>query len=271
MGAESQIGTLIGIITALTTYQGLKHSSYQEKYLFHSEKILLGKEYYRLVTSGFLHVNWLHFGLNMLALISFALSIEVMLGIKSFLLIYFLSMLGGSLLALYIHRNHYDYTAVGASGAISGVIASSIILFPESEIGLILIPGGIKSWIFGLVFILISILGIKSQSDNIGHEAHLGGILTGIVVTSIISPTVFFMNWYIALGMAVPIILFIYLIVNRPDILITGKWNLESPKLMSKRNPEISLDEILEKINKKGVEGLSKKEKKLLDKYSNQK
>ena len=269
MGGESQIGILIAILTGMTTYQGLRHSSYQDKYLFHSEKILLDKEYYRLLTSGFLHVNWLHFGFNMLALTSFALSIEVLLGIKSFLIIYFLSMLGGSLLSLYIHRNHYDYTAVGASGAISGVVAASIILFPNSEIGLIFIPGGIKSWVFGLIFIVISILGIKSQSDNIGHEAHLGGILTGIVATSIISPRIFLINWHIALGMLVPILIFLYLIIRRPDILITGKWNLERPNITTKYKSEISLDEILDKIKRRGIDSLSKKEKKLLEKYSN--
>lgn len=145
MGAESQVGTLIAILTGIFTYQGLTHSSYQNKYLLHVDSILVSKEYYRLFSSGFLHANWMHFGFNMAALVSFALSIEILLGIKSFLVIYCLSLLGGSLLALYIHRNHADYSGVGASGAISGVIASAIILFPEGEIGLILLPGGIKS------------------------------------------------------------------------------------------------------------------------------
>ena len=117
MGAESQVGTLIAILTGIFTYQGLTHSSYQNKYLLHVDSILVSKEYYRLFSSGFLHANWMHFGFNMAALVSFAMSIEILLGIKSFLIIYCLSLLGGSLLALYIHRNHADYSGVGASGA----------------------------------------------------------------------------------------------------------------------------------------------------------
>ncbi len=270
MGAESQVGTLIAILTGILTYQGLTHSSYQEKYMLHVDSILINKEYYRFFTSGFLHVNWIHFGFNMAALISFALSIEILLGIKSFLIIYCLSLLGGSLLALYIHRIHGDYSAVGASGAISGIVASAIILFPEGEIGLILFEGGIKSWIFGLVFIVISILGIKSQSDSIGHEAHLGGLLTGIVTTSIIGPSKFVENLWIVLLMGVPIILFLILIIRRPEILITGKWNFTKPKLPKERGNDIPLDELLEKIKRNGYGSLSTKEKSLLDKYSSE-
>ena len=219
------------------------------------------------MSSGFLHANWLHFGFNMMALISFALSIEILLGYTSFLVIYFLSMLGGNLLSLYIHRNHGDYTAVGASGAISGVVAASIILYPGAEISLILIPYGIKSWIFGLVFILISILGIKSQSDDIGHEAHLGGIIVGILCTAVISFDAVIDNWWIVAIMLTPIIAFFLLIRSRPDIMITNKWNLSLPKRNKQEDPKKSLNFLLDKINKKGIDSLSNKEKKLLDQF----
>ncbi len=268
MGTESLIGTILAIITALTTYQGLKHHYYQEKYLFHIDHILIDKQYYRLISSGFLHGNWLHFAFNMFALVSFALSIEILLGIPSFLLIYFLSMLGGNLLALYIHRNHGNYSAVGASGAISGILAASIILFPDSEIGLLFIPFHIKSWIFGLLFIAISLLGIKSQRDNIGHEAHLGGLLTGIIVTLLISPAAFISNWWIPTVMLVPIIIFLFVIIKRPDILLTDQWNLPKVRIKNSKKSPLTLDRILEKIKKSGIESLTDIEKEMLDKYS---
>jgi len=231
VGTESTIGLIIAIFTALTTYQGLTKQAYQEQYYFDVDKILIDKQYYRLISSGFLHGGWLHFAFNILALLSFAKSIEILLGWQYFLLIYFLSMLGGSLLALYIHRNHGDYTAVGASGAISGVVAASIILNPNGVISLILIPIEFKSWVFGLIFILVSILGIKSQSDNIGHEAHLGGIIVGIISTAILSLDALTRNWWAAVIMIAPIVAFFVLIKMRPDILITGKWNTNIPKL----------------------------------------
>lgn len=268
MDVQSLTGTFIAIITGLITFQGLKYSVYQDKYKFDIDGILIGKQYYRLFSSGFLHGSWMHYGFNMLALISFALSIELFLGVPKFLFIYFCSMLGGNILALFIHRNHADYSAVGASGAISGVIASSIILFPEFEIGLILIPGGIPGWIFGLVFILVSFIGIKSQRDNIGHEAHLGGILTGIILTIFLSKATFFENLWIVLLMLIPILAFLALIVLKPEFLITRKWSSVAPQNIRFDRKSKSIDEILDKINKNGIESLTKNEKKLLDSYS---
>ena len=216
-------GTLLLIFTGLTTYMGLTRPAYQDEYKFDVDRILIGKEYRRLLTCGFLHGGWLHFGFNMVALLSFSLSLEWIFGIPQFLLVYFASLLGGSLFALYMHRNHGDYTAVGASGAVSGVVAASIVLFPHSEIGLILLPGGIAAWIVGLLFIVISIFGIKSQSDNIGHDAHLGGLVTGILLTAILRPSAAVENWWVLALLLAPVSLFSYLILRRPDILITGK------------------------------------------------
>lgn len=261
-------GTIILLFTGLVTYAGLTNAKYQDEYKFDVDRILIDKQYYRLFSSGFVHANWIHFAFNMGALISFAFSLELVFGIGNFVLIYFLSMLGGSLLALLVHRNHGDYTAVGASGAVSGVIAASILLFPFSEIGLILLPGGISSWIVGLVLIVLSILGIKAQSDNIGHEAHLGGIITGIVATCAFQPATVLENWWVLLVLTFPIILFAYLIYVRPDILITNKWNLSKPKISYANTKEVSVDDLLDKIRRSGFDSLTKKEKSQLKKHS---
>lgn len=274
MDFESIVGTLIAIIIAGFTYKGLSDEKFQDHYMFDVDKILIEKQYYRLFSSGFLHANWLHFGFNIIALISFATVIETELGVLSLLLIYFSSLLGGSLLSLYIHRNHGDYTAVGASGAISGIVAACILLFPKGEISLILIPFGITSWIFGSIFVLISLFGIKSQNDNIGHEAHLGGTIVGLCITFILAPKIALENWWVAALYLIPIGLFLVLTIKRPDILITGKWNMSNKNSKSKtkkskrEKSEISLDQILDKIAKKGMGSLSEKEKRLLEKYS---
>jgi len=83
---------------------------------------------------------------------------------------------GGNLLALVIHRKNPSYSSVGASGAINGVIFASIAVFPGMKI--FFMPG----WVFGLIFILYSLYGIRSQKQNIGHESHLGGALAGMLV-----------------------------------------------------------------------------------------
>lgn len=286
MVSSGAVGTLIMIVTGLTTYKGLRDAEYFDDYKFNVDKILIDKEYKRMITSGFLHAGWLHFGFNMVALLSFSLSLELVFGYWKFLLIYFGAKIGGSLLALLIHRNHGDYSAVGASGAISGVVMSSVLLFPESTIGFVILPFEMKSWVFALLFILISIFGIKSQRDNIGHEAHLGGALTGVLISLILQPSLLVESPWIVLLLTLPIIVFLILIVRYPAILMvdnywgeifskrnfvhkssSGKSDL---KIDSKAEKEAIINHLLDKIKKGGVNSLSAKEKELLDRLKNE-
>lgn len=288
METNSILGTLILFFTGLVSYKGFIDAKYQAAYLFHVDKILIGKEYKRLITSGFLHGSWLHFGFNMIALLSFSVWIENVLGWQLFLLLYFASLLGGNLLALYFHRNHGDYTALGASGAVSGIVMAAIILDPLGEIGFILIPIGIKSWIIGILFVLISIFGIKSQSDNIGHEAHLGGALTGAFLIAVLEPKAVFENWWVFLIIVLPVIGFLILINRNPAILLTNKWftNLPSSKPASRKTKkkkitkgiktkdnrqsdleDTELNQLLDKIKKEGIDSLSSAEKDRLERF----
>lgn len=269
---SSVVGTIILLFTGLVTYKAFIDKQYFERYVFHVAPILIDKQYDRLFSSGFLHANWLHFGFNMVALLAFSWSLEHTFGIAKFLLLYFGSLLGGSLLALYLHRNHADYRAVGASGAISGVIFASIILFPEVEISLILLPFGIKSWLFALLFVLISIFGIKSQADNIGHDAHLGGAIVGVLITIILKPSIVLTNWWIILLILLPTVAFLILIIRNPAVLMIDNYWGEDLKNMGRKptkpkESSISLDQILDKIKHQGIDSLSAKERALLDRY----
>lgn len=268
---KSILGTLLLLFTGMFTYKGFVDQKYFDRYKFDVDEILIGGQYDRLLSSGFLHANWLHFGFNMIALLAFSLSLEDTLGIGYFAIIYFASLIGGSLLALYIHRQHGDYTAVGASGAVSGVIFATIILYPDSSISFIIIPIEIKSWIFGILFVLVSILGIKSQADNIGHEAHLGGALIGILLTLLIEPSVIVQHWWVILLLALPVLTFLGLLIRNPEMLLVDKyWGSEVESLKTMKpfvTKKKTMDELLDKIAHKGVDSLTKQEKKWLDEY----
>lgn len=281
---QSVLGLLILFFTAAATYQGLRHEDYQNRYLFWVDGILIRKEYGRLISSGFLHVGWLHFGFNMVAFLGFSWSLEIVFGAWRFLLLYFVSLVGGNLLALWIHRQHGNYRAVGASGAISGVIMASIVLFPQSEIGLILLPGGIKAWLFGLLFMVISIFGIKRQADNIGHEAHLGGAICGTLMAVVLRPSVLQTNWWVVLAILVPVTAFLILIVRNPAVLlIDDYWGQTARQIgqMTKRKKapsklpddpearEAELDALLKKVREKGYNQLSRREQNRLRDLSN--
>ena len=274
MEFTSTIGTILLIFTGLMTYKGFRDGAFFNHYIFDVDKILIGREHVRLLSSGFLHINWIHFGFNMIALMSFSLSLEFALGTMNYLFIYFASLIGGNLFALYIHRNHGDYTAVGASGAISGIILASIVLVPSGEISFILFPGAMKSWIFAVLFLVISIFGIKTQTGNIGHEAHLGGAIIGVLATLAIKPSIFIQNWWIVALILMPTITFLVLIIRSPNmLLVLNYWgddlqNIKDTLTQKKEGP--SLDFLLDKINRSGIDSLTKKERTQLEKLKDE-
>lgn len=273
----SDIGTiaLILIIANLViSYKGFTNFTFFERYKFNVDDVLLRKEYIQLVSSGFLHVNWPHFMFNMFSLYVFSGPLEYRLGELPFLFIYLISLLGGNLFALFIHRNHGDYSAVGASGAVCGIIFAGIALFPGMEIGFILLPFSFPSWIYGALFVGYSIYGIRSGKDNIGHEAHLGGALIGMLTALFFQPNAWFQNYGVILLILVPTIIFIYFLIYKPHVLWidvpffqTKKKSLSIDQKYNtnRANKQKELDALLDKVGKKGYEGLSKKEKQKLN------
>jgi membrane associated rhomboid family serine protease len=271
------IGLGIVIANFAFSYKGFTNKTFFEEYRFDVDQILINKDYKRLITSGFLHSGWLHLIINMLSLYGFCGIIEHHLGGLKCLSIYMLSLVGGGLFALYIHRNHGSYTAIGASGAVCGIIFATIALFPDIKIGFFGLPFFIPSWLYGLLYVLYSIYGIRSQHDNIGHEAHLGGALIGMSTALIITPSAFLQNYLTILIISVPTIAFIYLIVSRPHILLIKSFQSSPNKNYfsidhkyneEKTNNQKEIDLILDKIKKSGINSLSKKEKEKLNEYS---
>ncbi|MES2545388.1 MAG: rhomboid family intramembrane serine protease [Bacteroidota bacterium] len=272
------VGIIIIVINFIFSYKGFIDKSFFEQYKFDVDKVLIHKEYKRLFTSGFLHIDWQHLIFNMISLYMFSEALELQFGAVNFLVIYFTSLFGGNLLALFIHRNHGDYSAVGASGAVCGIIFASIALFPGLGVGLFLIPVFIPSWLFGLLYIGFTIYGIKSKSDNIGHEAHLGGALIGMFVAIMVYPHALTINYIPILIVFIPSVIFIYLIVTKPHILFVDNYYFKTHKKHytiehkyneQKVNTQKEIDSILDKISKKGIDSLTSKEKQKLEEYSN--
>ena len=224
------IGLILIIANIAFSYKGFTDETFFDGNKFEVDRILINKEYKRLVTSGFLHVTWTHLIFNMLSLYAFSGLIESILGGLNFLIIYFLSLVGGDLLSLFVHRNHGDYNSVGASGAVCGIIFASIALFPGMDIGFFWLPLSIPSWLYGILYVLYSIYGIKSKKDNIGHEAHLGGALIGMTAALLIEPSAFLENYLTILIIVVPTIAFIYLIITRPHILLIDNFYFKTHK-----------------------------------------
>lgn len=267
------IGLILLIVNFLYTYQGLKKVSFFDENLFRVQDILNYKEYKRLISAGFLHVDWWHFGFNMLTLYFFSGALETKMGLIPFIVVYFASLIGGNLISLYIHRNHSDYSAVGASGAVSGVVFACIALFPSLKIGLILLPFSMPAWLFGGLYIAYSIYGIKTQKDNIGHEAHLGGAFIGMLIAISFFPKIVLTN-YLPIGIIlILIIVFLIILIRNPNFLIFSKDNYRKQDIDEKyyeerKTKQQEIDFILDKINEKGIDSLSQQEKDKLNDLS---
>lgn len=188
----------------LFSIKGFNDESFFRKYQFDVGSIRAG-EHLRMVSSAFLHADFVHLAFNMIALYSFAPVVTESLGNLTFLLIYAGSLVFGSLLTMVFHGNEYNYRAVGASGAVTGIIYSSILLYPDMTIGIFgIIP--MPAYIFGIVYLLYSIYGMKSRRDNIGHTAHFGGAIGGYAITLLKYPILFEQNTFMVILLAIPII-----------------------------------------------------------------
>ena len=276
--SNSGIITLIIIIAnVIFSSIGFKNETFFDGYKFEVDKILISKDYKRIISSGFLHLDWKHLIFNMFTLFVFSGALESQLGILKYIIVYFASLIGGNLLALFVHRNHGDYSAVGASGAVCGLVFASIALLPGIDVGFFILPFSIPGWLYGLVYVLYSIYGIKSKKDNVGHEAHLGGALIGMLVALILVPSAIVENYVTILIIAVPIIAFIYLIVTRPHILMVdnlffknnnNNYDIDHKYNEDRTNKQKEIDKILDKIGSKGMDSLSNREKEMLKDFS---
>lgn len=265
---------LLVVLMVFFSYKGFKNNYLLPRYQFLVDAIYLQKDYKRLVTAGFFHVSWLHLIFNVFVLWTFGSSFEAQVGTFRFLLVFFSALAGGNLLALLVHRFDGGYSSVGASGAIMGIIFSSIAITPGMQIGLFILPP-IPGWIFGLAYVIISIYGIRSRTENIGHDTNLGGGLAGLLMGVLLFPTSLFANTFAILIIALPAMAFILFIIYNPAALLVDNvfykqqhYTIEDKYNINKLQKQKELDRLLEKIHKKGMNSLTRKEKEMLKEYS---
>lgn len=197
---------LVILANVLVSYKGFKDLIFFDKFKFQIGPIIKGEKI-RILTSGFLHVDASHLLFNMLTLYFFADAVIDHIGVVKFLAVYFGSLLAGSLLALNFHKKEPYYSAVGASGAVMGVLYAAIMLNPGMKLYMFFIPIPIPAYIFGVGYLLYSMFGMKKNWGNIGHSAHLGGAIGGFLITLLLYPQVLIHNKIMVFVLAIPIVL----------------------------------------------------------------
>ena len=203
---EINMATLVIIgANVLISLKGFNDFSFFEKYKFNIAGIQRGEQI-RMFSSGFLHVDFTHLLFNMLTLYFFANVVIVNVGVTKFLIIYFASLLLGNLLSFVMHKNEYHYSAVGASGAVMGILYSAILFYPDMGLYLFFIPIAIPAWLFGIAYLAYSIYGMKKRLGNIGHDAHIGGAIAGYILTLGFVPVLLDIHLWVVILLAIPIL-----------------------------------------------------------------
>lgn len=197
---------LIIVVNLLVSFKGFGDEYFFRKYEFHIGSIRAG-EHVRMITSAFLHADLGHLFFNMFTLYMFAPVVIQYFDNFSFLSIYAGSLVFGSLLTLLFHKDDYSYRAIGASGAVTGILYSAILLQPDMSLFLFFIPIPIPAYLFGIGYLLYSIYGMKAKNDNIGHTAHFGGAIGGYLLTIIKEPQMITDNTFMVVLLAIPIVI----------------------------------------------------------------
>ncbi len=186
----------IVIITSLISIVAFYNDTLMRRLMFNPYQVYYRKEFWRLITHGFLHADWIHLIVNMIVLYSFGRNVEAWMNqlrlggyirspILTFSLLYFGGIVVSTLITLFRHYKNYHYNSVGASGAVSAIIFTSIFFSPLEKIyffAVIPIPG----ILFALLYLVYSSYMSRRSQDNINHDAHFAGAIFGFIFPALI-------------------------------------------------------------------------------------
>ncbi len=191
------ITNLIILVTAGISILAFYSRELMHKWIFSPYEARYHKQFYRFITSGFLHAGWLHLFLNMYVFSMFGNLVEESYsdnlmfdgrGPYYYIVLYFGALIVSNLPSYFKHHNDPGYQSLGASGAVSAVLFSFILIEPFGYVypfGLFKLP----AWAFGGAYIAYEYWAGKKQYDNIGHDAHLMGAAYGILFSIVMKPS----------------------------------------------------------------------------------
>jgi len=184
---ELSVTLIIIIITCLVSIGGFSSHKIINDLIFYPPAVREGKQWYRFISCGLIHADIGHLAFNMYALYVFGIHVEngfiQIFGSygKIIYIVMYITALVACLMPTYAkHKNDFSYRSLGASGAVSAVIFSFILLYPLQKMGLIFLPVMVPGFIFGLLYLIVSTYLEKKAAGNVNHSAHIWGALYGI-------------------------------------------------------------------------------------------
>jgi len=196
---------LVIVIIGISLYAWSKPQLLQNM-LMNPYRIYHDKQYYRFITSGFIHNGYLHLFFNTFTLFFFGTNIERVIELQFgdaavialpglrfnyvFVLFFLAAVVVSDIPTFLKHRDKIYYNSLGASGGVSAIIFASILFFPLSALSFILIPVRIPAFLLGTLFLIYSYYQSKNAMDNVNHDAHLYGAVFGLVSCAVAQPQV---------------------------------------------------------------------------------
>lgn len=185
---------IIGITVAMSLY-AFNNAAFKYGMLNNPYNINRNKEYYRLLTSGFIHADYFHLFVNMWVFYMFGSNMEATFKYSFgnnaplyFIGLYIVGIIVANIPNLIRHKNNPTYNSLGASGGVASVVFASIILMPLSKLMIFPIPISFPAWVFAFVYVAYSIYMDRRQMDNVDHFAHLWGAVWGVAFIAFIYP-----------------------------------------------------------------------------------
>lgn len=192
------LSLILVIFTCIISYQGFNDNHMRSKFSMHPASVKEFGQWFRLLTSGFLHKDFMHLGVNMYVLWMFGENLEFyfmqdyffgeMWGRLIYVLIYLGAVVVSSLPSYFKHQDNQYYSALGASGGVSAILFALIIIDPWTKISFLFLPFfDFPFIVFGVLYLVYETYMSKKGGDLIGHDAHIAGAVFGMVALLVVS------------------------------------------------------------------------------------
>jgi membrane associated rhomboid family serine protease len=184
------VASIIFVITIIFSLLAFSNDNLRSELTLHPYSIAKGDKLWTVITSGFIHNDWAHLLFNMFTYFFFAFQLEDIIGHWQFGLLYMASLILSDLPTIGKHKEDYWYRSLGASGAISAVLFSYILFNPMTKMIIFPLPIPIPAILYGVLYLIYCAYASRRSNDNINHDAHFFGALSGIMITILLNHNV---------------------------------------------------------------------------------